>query len=549
MSCRVQRVTRHTQQLLIPRFIPFPRTMDSADLKDELTCSICLNIFRDPVTLRCGHNFCLDCIDRLLGEQDSTGVYKCPACNKIFSERPSPQRNVTLSSIAQRFLSTKPEEEEAMVILCSYCIHSSVPAVKSCLLCEASLCEDHLRVHSKSPEHVLSDPTAAPEITKCSIHKEILKYYCSEDEECICVSCSLVGKHKGHSVDLLPDAAHTMKEQLNDIQENLTKMRDEAENKLQFLQDRKTKLSEKAAEIKRRQTDIIRNIRSQLDLLEIQVVSEISQQEEKASLSLSDLIQQLGKDRDDLSTIIGNIKEIDDMTDPLTILQEGASYFQQVDTNNEKTEEPNIQTVGNLDEGLISEMIHTKIYDIVMGINDDLHCHEATGLSLDSNTASNNVSLSEDFKSASRTDDGQNVYENPGRFTTHAQVLSTKSFSSGRHYWEVETNPTNYWMMGMCYPSIERNGPKSWVGASHKSWGLRREYNRYSMSHGGKVISLPTYSSGHRVRVYLDYEAGRLSFYELCHPLKHLHTFKTTFTEPLHVVFCVWNQSWLRFRS
>ncbi|XP_077110691.1 E3 ubiquitin/ISG15 ligase TRIM25-like [Ranitomeya variabilis] len=573
--------------------------MEAVDLKDELTCFICKSIFKDPVSLRCGHKFCRECVDRLLGEQDSTRNYKCPHCNEKFSERPSPQGNVTLSSIAERLLSTNQEQKEVEeVIICDYCFHSSVAAIKSCLLCEASLCENHLRLHSKAPEHILCNPTSSPKIKKCPIHNEIFKYYCSKDNDCM--SCSLVGNHKGHELELLPDAAYNMKTELQDIQENLSKIKNEAEDKLKILQDRKTKLPERAAEIKKRQTDIIQNNRNQLDLLQIQVLSETSCQEEKASLSLSDKIHQLEEDRDDLSTEMSNIKEICVITDPLTVLQEGASHFQTEDTKDEDSTNtdihsvanlaptptrkvhsrshrtnngsheknykpkvvllghgfklttsahyPDIHSVGNFDEGLICEMLHTTLSDIVMSINNDLYCREATGLTLDAQTSSNNVSLSGDFKSASRTENNQNLYEHPKRFTTHPQVLSTMSFS-GRQYWEVETSGTNYWMIGMCYPSMERNGPKSFVGANCKSWALKREYNRYSVSHGGKVVFLTKQSSAERIRIYLDYEAGRLSFYELCHPLQHLHTFKTTFTEPLHVVFCVWNQSWLRLRS
>ncbi|XP_073435767.1 E3 ubiquitin/ISG15 ligase TRIM25-like [Dendrobates tinctorius] len=568
--------------------------MEAVDLKEELTCSICKSIFKDPVSLRCGHNFCRECIDRLLGEQDSTRIYKCPHCNEIFSERPSPQGNVTLRSIAERLMSTKQEQKEVEeMIICDYCFHSSVSAIKSCLLCEASLCENHLRVHSKAPEHILCNPSSSPEIKKCPIHNEIFKYYCSKDNDCICVSCSLVGNHKGHELELLPDAAYNMKTELENIQENLTKMKNEAEEKLKILQDRKAKFPERAAEINKTQTDIIQNIRNKLDLLQIQVLSETSRQEEQASLSLSSKIHQLEKDRDDLSAEISNIEEICDMTDPLTVLQEGAFYFQKGDTKDEEgvggnlaptptrkvhsrscrtntgshentsnlkgvvfghvglttsAHYPDIHSVGNFDESVICEMLHTTLFDIVMSINNDLYCHEAIGLTLDAETSSNNVSLSGDFKSASRTENSQTLYEHAKRFTTHPQVLSTMSFS-GRQYWEVETSGTNYWMIGMCYPSMERNGPKSWVGANQKSWALKREYNRYSVSHDGKVIFLTKQSSANRIRIYLDYDAGRLSFYELCHPLQLLHTFKTTFTEPLHVVFCVWNQSWLRLRS
>ncbi|OCU02825.1 hypothetical protein XELAEV_18008595mg [Xenopus laevis] len=107
-------------------------------------------------------------------------------------------------------------------------------------------------------------------------------------------------------------------------------------------------------------------------------------------------------------------------------------------------------------------------------------------------------------------------------------------------------------MVGMAYPSIERRGDQSCIGNNNKSWGLYRWYNNnYTVTHDSKDTDLPHVSSCRRIRISLDYEAGRLSFYELSEPIRHLHTFTVTFTEPLHAAFWVgWNKkAWVRIIS
>ncbi|OCT55793.1 hypothetical protein XELAEV_18003889mg, partial [Xenopus laevis] len=126
-------------------------------------------------------------------------------------------------------------------------------------------------------------------------------------------------------------------------------------------------------------------------------------------------------------------------------------------------------------------------------------------LLLDINTAHNRVSVSGDRKSASYSLTELHYPQSPERFQLYAQTLSSRSFPSGRHYWEVE-------------------------GSESGMWGL------------------PLVPSCRRIRISLDYEAGRLSFYELSEPIRHLHTFTATFTEHLHAAFWVgWEEgAWVR---
>ncbi|KAG8453138.1 hypothetical protein GDO86_004819 [Hymenochirus boettgeri] len=235
--------------------------MASADQRDKLNCSTCLNIYTDPVTLPCGHNYCQGCIGNVLGTQEGSGVYSCPECRAEFVDRPALQRNRKLGNIAERFLSTRPERNDGTGISCTYCIHSPVPAVKSCLHCEASLCDNHFNTHSKSGKHVLTEPTTSFGEQKCSVHDELLIYYCPEDYTCVCVSCCLAGEHRGHQVALLSEAFEKMKVKLGNAMGTLTLKREETERKVQVLQEHRREVEGKAAAETERVSALFRDIR------------------------------------------------------------------------------------------------------------------------------------------------------------------------------------------------------------------------------------------------------------------------------------------------
>nr|DBA27673.1 TPA: hypothetical protein GDO54_008141 [Pyxicephalus adspersus] len=523
--------------------------MAATTLLDELNCCICLNIYRDPVSLRCGHSFCRVCITSFLESQKTSGVYKCPRCKKQFEEQPAVQENISLRHIADHFFSTQPKQEETG-IFCTYCIHSQVPAIKTCVLCEASLCDNHLKVHSKSPEHMLSDPTISLEHRKCSVHNEILKYFCSNDRVCICISCSLAGDHKGHQIELLPEAAGKMRESIKEVLEKLTSSKEKTENKLQILQQSQKKVPQTAANNKEKVATLLKNIREQLDGLEKKAMSLISTQEENALKAISDLIRQLEEEQEDLTKEIANTERLYAMSDPLNVLQACEINENKVEKNENNITDDQIYSAEKLDEGLVSEYLHIGFCDIVNDIKKHLLVQEATYITLDANTASSNVLLSNDYKAASRSNQNPNCYNCPQQFTQFDQVLSLGSFCGGQYYWDVDTGGSNYWIIGMCYSSIDRQGPISLIGSNKKSWGLRKAGYTYIMRHNKKEITLAgNFHQEKRFRVYLDYQAGRLSFYELCDPIRHLHTFNATFTEPLHIALFMDGSAWMRIIS
>ncbi|XP_040191585.1 E3 ubiquitin/ISG15 ligase TRIM25-like [Rana temporaria] len=562
--------------------------MASADPRNDLECSICLNGAKDPVTLKCGHSFCRDCIGHVLDTQEESGGCPCPECREEFQERPELWRKIKLRNIVENVLSAQPDQED-FGVFCTYCIHTPVPAVKSCLHCKASLCEDHLKVHNKSPEHVLCDPTTSLENRKCSVHQKTLEYYCTED-------CSPDG---GHRVEIL-DEASEMKKKLIDVLQKLMTEREETEKRVYNLQECRRKIQGKADDETEKVTALFRDLRRRLEDLEKRVLSEISGQAERVCLPLSDMIQQLEIKKEELSRKMGDIEEMCNMKDPLTVLQESdTGDLCETEDGDEGRERHDrlLHDGGDLDVVGISHTLHTGLSDIMSEVNvqkcSDTHVsppsttmgkvhinagpsrrrpqpsvtlHDlfyqvggeyigavqpTSGVSgyrdilLDVGTSGYSLHISDDRKTASWLSPSLvplNIYPLPAteRFQC-PQVMSSQSFSSGKHCWEVDVGGSEYWTVGMCYPSIDKKGNRSLIGCNKKSWGLGMfGCNQYTVIHNSNQTPIPGNFPINRVGVALYYEAGQISFYDLCNLVRHLYTFTTTFTEPLHAGIYVW---------
>ncbi|XP_040291718.1 E3 ubiquitin-protein ligase TRIM62-like [Bufo bufo] len=478
--------------------------MASADLREELKCSICLEIYRDPVNLSCCHNYCRSCIHRMLDTQEAFRAYKCPECRTTFLHRPVLQKNIALCNIVNIFSSANPEQSGSD-IHCSYCIYSAVPAIQSCLHCEASLCSNHLRVHSRSAEHVLTEATRTPEKRKCPVHKEILKYHCIVDDVCICVTCCLAGEHYGHQVELLEVASEKKKDKLRTLLEKLSFKREKIEKKLQDLQERRyTEPGDEEA------TVLFPDMRGEMVLY-----------------TVSSLIQLFKIKKDKFSVKIQQLQELCNSSDSVSVVREkdvDLHDFFDGEGEDEEQEQYNHE-------------LHEEVGD--QAVDQISKPQDCPKLVLDISTSANNILVSDDLKTMYWSAVYQNRPETPKRFQ-YNQILSSCFFSSGRHFWEVETSETGDWRLGVAYHTIQRNGDQSYFGDNDKSWCLRRLYkNQYSVMHDNMVTTCPHTFTCNRFRIFLDYEAGQLSFYELSSPIRHLHTVMATFTGPLHAAFGV----------
>uniref|UniRef100_A0A8C5QDG7 Uncharacterized protein n=1 Tax=Leptobrachium leishanense TaxID=445787 RepID=A0A8C5QDG7_9ANUR len=518
--------------------------MATSDLKDELTCSICTDLYKDPVTLICGHSFCHECIIRAWDAQEVRG-YSCPECRHKIRNKPNLRKNLRLCNIVECFRLAHPEQAAAE-ILCTYC-EDPVPAAKTCLHCEVSLCDKHLRKHNGTVEHVLLDPTTSLGNRKCSIHRKVLEYFCCEDAAYICVYCRLDGEHLGHQVESLNEASEKKKGKLRDILQKLSTEKEEIEKRVQSLEVLSRKTQEKLDTLQEEATDAFENISWKLATLENDLMNEIYRQTQK----IPQEIQVLERKKELLCRKMVHIEELCDMMDPVIVVQDQdsdrADYCDAEEGDNEEdTERRDIKVVESLQlNNIIVALKHyiPKLAAAVQGCllapdASDLlpGIHIASEMILDVNTASNFVSLSKDLKTVFSSTKIKRRPETPERFY-YPQVLSSSSFSSGRHYWDMEVGEIGWWIVGVAYPSIEKTGDQSGIGNSNKSWGLSKSKNGYVLRHDNTSLEFPQPYTCRRLGILLDYEAGRLSFYELCDSIKHIHTVTAAFTEPLHAVF------------
>uniref|UniRef100_UPI003AAB8298 NLR family CARD domain-containing protein 3-like isoform X1 n=1 Tax=Centroberyx gerrardi TaxID=166262 RepID=UPI003AAB8298 len=164
----------------------------------------------------------------------------------------------------------------------------------------------------------------------------------------------------------------------------------------------------------------------------------------------------------------------------------------------------------------------------------------ACELTLDPNTAHRKLSLSEDNRKVTEVTEEQPYPDHPERFDYWKQLLCRNGLT-GRCYWEVERKGWVY--IGVTYRGIRRRGEDAdcRLERSDKSWSLICTRYGYSAFHNNTtIIRIPpsSYSDSDRVAVYLDWSAGSLSFYRVSSDtLIHLHTFHSTFTEPLYPGF------------
>ncbi|CAM4664907.1 unnamed protein product [Caretta caretta] len=156
-------------------------------------------------------------------------------------------------------------------------------------------------------------------------------------------------------------------------------------------------------------------------------------------------------------------------------------------------------------------------------------------VTLDPDTANPWLVLSEDRKRVRHGDTRQDLPDKPERFDPCASVVGAEGFAGGRRYWEVGVGDKTRWTLGVCRESVSRKG-ESFLSPWNGYWAVRLRDGGYAAL-TDPLTPLPVSVRPGRVGIFLDYEAGEVSFYNVTDG-SHLFTFTGTFFGTLRPYFC-----------
>ncbi|KAG7502003.1 E3 ubiquitin/ISG15 ligase TRIM25-like [Solea senegalensis] len=178
--------------------------------EEQFNCPVCLDLPNDPVTIPCGHSYCMACIKDYWSQDDPNGVYSCPQCRQTFCPKPNLSRNTMLAEAVEqlrksggprRASSAKPRGKlSSSEVSCDLCKDQQRAAVKSCLTCMSSYCEAHLKPHKTKKSlkpHELIAPTGNLAEKICTQHKYLQEFFCRQCKVFVCWLCTN-NLHKGH---------------------------------------------------------------------------------------------------------------------------------------------------------------------------------------------------------------------------------------------------------------------------------------------------------------------------------------------------------------
>ncbi|XP_033985560.1 E3 ubiquitin-protein ligase TRIM21-like [Trematomus bernacchii] len=489
--------------------------------EDQFLCSICLDVFTDPVTLPCGHNFCKTCITE---HWDKSDQYQCPMCKEAFTTRPALRVNTLFSEMAAQFrqlaqqkASSSSSEQQvfkAGEVPCDVCTETKLKALKSCLVCLTSYCETHLEPHltaSSLKRHQLIDPVENLEDRMCPKHDKPLELFCKTDRTFVCMLCT-VSDHKMHDVVPLKEGYEGEKAELEtEIQQMIQKR----QLKIQEIKHSVDLSKEDADREVAEGVQVFTALKESVERGQANLINTIKEKQKTTENQAEDFIKELEQEISELKKRSSEVEQVTHSEDHLHLLQRFMSLKVAPPTKDwtkvsihSSHEGTVVRAVVQLEETFSEEM--KKLIEAELKRVQKY----AVNLTLDPDTANPYLILSNDGKQVSDSDVKKNLRDNPERFSGYICVLGKQSFSSGRFYFEVQVKGKTKWDLGVARESINR---KENIQLSPKDgfWTIwLRNVNEYKALDNPRVL-LSLKSQPQKVGVFVDYEEGLVSFYDV----------------------------------
>ncbi|KAM8751190.1 uncharacterized protein AB9X84_012841 [Acanthopagrus schlegelii] len=491
--------------------------------EDEFLCSICLDVFTDPVSTPCGHNFCKTCITQ---HWDINAPYKCPNCKQVFYTRPELKVNTLISEMAAQFrqsaqqkASSSSSEQQVSKpgeVPCDICTGTKLKALKSCMVCLASYCETHLEPHLTAKQlkrHQLIDPVENLEDRMCTKHDKLLELFCKTDQMCVCMLCSVLD-HKTHDVVSLKDEYEGKKAELGKTDAEIQQMIQKRRLKIEEMK-RSVELSKKDADREiAAGVQVFRALKESVERSQAELMDTIKEKQRETEKQAEGFIKELEQEISQLEKRSSEVEQLSQSEDHLHLLQSFPSLnaapptkdWTGVSIRPPSYEETVVRAVNQLEETLSKQM--KKLLELKRVQQ------YAVDVTLDPDTAQPKLILSDDGKQVKHGDVKKNLPDNPERFDTCTCVLAKQSFTSGRFYYEVQVKGKTNWDLGVARESIKRKGNIK-LNPQNGYWTiwLRNENEYYACA--GPSVCLSLKRRPEKVGVFVDYEEGLVSFYDV----------------------------------
>nr|XP_020662919.1 zinc-binding protein A33-like [Pogona vitticeps] len=457
---------------------------------EDLRCSICLELFLNPVMLECGHNYCQACIARYWAETPSHGREHVPppTCPECRREIPGGKftANRVLGQLAQKAM-------------------------------------ESLSAHA-------SDEDAEPGENGGDEEIQGEKLFCAEDG---CLVRALHLDHWGHQCLPLEEAVECYKGLLTASQTELEakvqaakalqeqsaqKVPEITAQRLRLEQHLSTQFAELHQWLLEKEAAMRRDIRHEEELLLSELETNHRNRQEQMRLAEEQLVKIKAR--------------LEEQQDPEIFLKDIKAFTEKYCLSAEKW--PTLPPVSRgFNLGQYKGPIQYIVWRDMLPYLRPSPCL----ITLDPATNHPNLVLSKDLDSVYLEDNPEEeVPDGPERFSKSVCVLGAQEFTSGRHYWEVEVGDKTSWDIGVAKESVNRKEAKVTLKPSNGFWAIwLRNGNEYkALDSPSKQLSLKV--KPQKVGVYLDYEGGQVSFYD-ADLMDHIYTFSDIFTECLYPMF------------
>ncbi|XP_033847892.1 E3 ubiquitin-protein ligase TRIM21-like [Periophthalmus magnuspinnatus] len=492
--------------------------------EETFLCSICLEVFSEPVSTPCGHNFCRRCISQVW---DTDGPCTCPLCKEVFHSRPQLKVNTLLKEVVSgcNLEKNKSRSMEDMPVFkevqCDVCSEPKLKALKSCLVCLSSFCESHLQPHltvSGLKRHQLMEPVENLEDRMCPTHQRPLELFCATDEKSVCMMCSVL-EHKNHEFSSLEEACERRRSSLLQTQAQSQHMVEQRRQKIQEIQSL-LELSETEALRERAVglqafTALMQSVQRRMDLF----LEELQEKQSRSHRRAQDLVRRLEQEICDLEQSGAEAERLSRSHDPLHFLQRcpaltppaGLKEWSSVSFEPETCEGSVTRALSELENSLSQEFKELASEFNKAELRRVQQC--AVEVTLDPDTAHPRLALSEDLKQVHHTGVWKQLPDSPLRFDKYAIVLGKQSFSSGRFYFEVQVKGKTKWDLGVAQESINRKG-KINVTPEHGQWCIALINKDQYIGCSSPLVRLSPQRAPQKVGVFVDYGKGLVSFYD-----------------------------------